>query len=50
MKIDHLLNSKKKIKRFLQTTKNKKVGMCHGVFDVVHLGHLKHFEFAKKKS
>lgn len=49
MKIDHLLNSKKKIKRFLQTTKNKKVGMCHGVFDVVHLGHLKHFEFAKKK-
>ena len=50
MKINHLLNSKEKIKRFFQITKNKEIGLCHGVFDVVHLGHLKHFEFAKKKS
>lgn len=27
----------------------KKVGLCHGVFDVVHVGHLKHFESAKSK-
>ena len=29
--------------------KNKKIGLCHGVFDIVHLGHIKHFEQAKKK-
>lgn len=28
--------------------KNKTVGMCHGVFDVLHIGHIKHFEQAKK--
>lgn len=24
------------------------IGLCHGVFDVLHFGHLKHFEAAKK--
>tara|TARA_B100000963_G_scaffold347522_1_gene353961 strand:- start:3615 stop:5132 length:1518 start_codon:yes stop_codon:yes gene_type:complete len=28
--------------------KNKKIGMCHGVFDILHIGHIKHFEHAKK--
>lgn len=28
--------------------KNKKIGMCHGVFDILHIGHIKHFEQAKK--
>ena len=27
---------------------NKKVVLCHGVFDLLHLGHIKHFEEAKK--
>ncbi len=27
--------------------KNKKIVLCHGVFDLVHLGHLKHFKKAK---
>ncbi len=29
--------------------KNKKIVHCHGVFDVVHIGHIKHFKEAKKK-
>lgn len=27
---------------------NKKIVLCHGVFDLVHLGHVLHFEEAKK--
>ena len=26
----------------------KKVVLCHGVFDLLHIGHIKHFESAKK--
>ena len=29
--------------------KKKKIGLCHGVFDVLHYGHIMHFEAAKKK-
>jgi len=29
--------------------KNQKIVHCHGVFDLLHIGHLKHFETAKKK-
>jgi len=28
--------------------KGKKVGLCHGGFDLLHPGHMKHFESAKK--
>ena len=27
---------------------NKKVVHCHGVFDPLHIGHIRHFEQAKK--
>ena len=27
----------------------KKIGLCHGVFDVIHAGHVSHFEEVKKK-
>ncbi len=30
-------------------TKGKKIGLCHGVFDVIHAGHISHFEEVKKK-
>ncbi|MBM3245884.1 MAG: adenylyltransferase/cytidyltransferase family protein [Candidatus Omnitrophica bacterium] len=30
--------------------KGKKISHCHGVFDLLHPGHLKHFEAAKKKA
>tara|TARA_X000000950_G_scaffold289506_1_gene414453 strand:- start:6059 stop:7573 length:1515 start_codon:yes stop_codon:yes gene_type:complete len=29
--------------------KGKKIGLCHGVFDVIHAGHITHFEEVKKK-
>ncbi|MBM3701513.1 MAG: adenylyltransferase/cytidyltransferase family protein, partial [Actinobacteria bacterium] len=28
---------------------NKKIVHCHGVFDLVHLGHIRHFNLAKKE-
>ena len=30
--------------------RQKKVIMCHGVFDVVHPGHLRHLIYAKSKA
>ena len=38
---------KKKV-AFLKNKNNNKIVLCHGVFDVVHIGHIKHFEKAKK--
>ena len=29
--------------------KGKKIGLCHGVFDVLHAGHISHFEEVKKQ-
>ena len=27
---------------------DKKIVLCHGVFDLLHVGHIRHFEHAKK--
>ena len=35
-----VLNKKKK-------SKGKKIVLCHGVFDLLHIGHIKHFKDAK---
>jgi cytidyltransferase-like protein len=40
------INELKKIKK---NFKNKKIGLCHGAFDVLHNGHLSHFQEARKK-
>ena len=34
----------KKIK--LEKKKSKKIIHCHGVFDLIHVGHIKHFQEA----
>lgn len=43
IKLENLVSKLKKIK-------NKKVVMCHGVFDVVHPGHVRHLVYAKSKA
>ena len=30
-----------------QRNKGKKIVLCHGVFDLLHLGHIRHFKEAK---
>lgn len=45
-KIFNLEQIKKKIQ--IEKNKNKKIIHCHGVFDVLHFGHIKHFKSAKK--
>ena len=31
-----------------QKDKGKKIVLCHGVFDLLHIGHIKHFKEAKE--
>ena len=45
-KISSLKDLSKKISIFKK--KGKKVVHCHGVFDILHAGHIKHFNSAKK--
>jgi cytidyltransferase-like protein len=37
-----------KLKNLKKIHKKQKIGLCHGAFDIVHLGHLEHFANAKK--
>lgn len=46
-KIIKIENLKKLINQL--RNKKKKIVHCHGVFDIIHIGHIKHFEEAKKK-
>ena len=36
------------LSKILKTKKNKKIVLVHGVFDLVHLGHIQYFNEAKK--
>ncbi|MDC3119483.1 PfkB family carbohydrate kinase [Candidatus Pelagibacter sp.] len=39
-----------KLRNFYSQKKNKTISLCHGVFDLIHQGHLKHFKEIKKFS
>ena len=40
------LNIKQKVIKLKR--EKKTIGLCHGVFDVLHFGHILHFKAAKK--
>ena len=40
--------NKKEIQEKLKIYKGKKIVLSHGVFDLLHVGHIAHFESAKK--
>ena len=42
-----LLENLKKI-LVKEKSKGKKIVLCHGVFDLLHIGHIKHFKEAKR--
>ena len=46
-KILSLLEAQKKIQNFKK--RGKKIVLCHGVFDIIHPGHIDHFKFSKNK-
>ena len=40
-----------KLKKILKKLNSKKITvLCHGCFDIVHPGHLRHLQYAKSKS
>ena len=45
-KIVSIENLKKIVSKL--KAKRKKIVLCHGVFDLLHIGHIKHFKEAKK--
>ncbi|MFH1798601.1 MAG: PfkB family carbohydrate kinase [Candidatus Omnitrophota bacterium] len=50
-KISKKIKPIKKIAEIIETykKKGKKIVQCHGVFDLIHLGHIRHFNLAKKE-
>ena len=44
VEINSLSNTLKQLKK-----NKKKIVLCHGVFDLLHIGHIKHFKDAKRK-
>jgi rfaE bifunctional protein nucleotidyltransferase chain/domain len=44
-----LIKTINELKRLRKINSNKKIGLCHGVFDVIHEGHINHFYDSKKR-
>ena len=49
-KYKHKIVALKSLLLKLKKQKKTKVVMCHGVFDVVHPGHVRHLVYAKSKA
>lgn len=44
-----ILKDLKSLRNIKSRYKKKTIGMCHGVFDLLHEGHVEHFKFARDK-
>jgi bifunctional ADP-heptose synthase (sugar kinase/adenylyltransferase) len=44
-----IIRNYKKLKEIRLLFKNKKIGLCHGVFNIFHKGHVSYLEESKKK-
>ena len=44
-----ILRNKIELKNLKKKNYNKVIGLCHGVFDILHSGHIEHFKDVKKK-
>ena len=44
-----LIKKINELKNLRKINSNKKIGLCHGVFDVIHEGHINHFYDSKKR-
>ena len=42
-----IINNLKELKFLSEKFKYKKIVLCHGVFDLLHIGHINHFKEAK---
>lgn len=43
------VKSIRELAKIRKKNKNFKIGLCHGVFDIIHDGHIDHFKYAKNK-
>ena len=50
MSIKNKILDVQKLSQFRKKNPNKKIVLCHGVFDVVHPGHVRHLAYAKTKA
>ena len=49
-KINKKIKDIKFLTKFRKNNLNKKIIICHGVFDIVHPGHVRHLMYAKSKA
>ena len=49
-KINKKIKDIKFLTKFRKNKMNKKIIICHGVFDIVHPGHVRHLMYAKSKA
>ncbi len=50
LKYKYKIKNLKDLKKIIKNKKNKKLILCHGHFDVVHPGHIRHLSYAKSKA